>query len=96
MPNASYLEALENKYGGIQITDYSFSGLRENSDLLVETFSFELNDVTESLGNQIYFNPMLFLATESHSLKQELCNYPIDFSYPKNERYIITINLPEL
>jgi hypothetical protein len=85
---------MENYYGGIQITEHSFTDLKDNTKQLIETFSFEMNDLSEEIGNQLYLNPMLFLATKSHSLKQDVRNYPIDFSFPKSERYMITINFP--
>lgn len=91
----SYIESLENNYGGIQITDHAFTNLNDLSQPLIETFAFEVNELTEQIGEQVYLNPLAFLATNSHTLKQDVRNYPIDFSYPKNERFLVTINLPE-
>lgn len=38
---------------------------------------------------------MLYLASKENPFKQETRVYPIDFGYPKQEKYNININIPE-
>ncbi len=90
-----HLDDLEDKYSGIQIFDHFFMNLTKNGKPLIESFSFEVPDVVlEKNEENYFFNLMLFLAMQSHSLNVEERSYPIDFSYPKAERFIITLDLP--
>lgn len=91
----SYLEKLENSNNNIEISDY----VRENDlDLakpIVETYVFKDTKDIEVIDGKIYVSPMLFLATKENPFKQEVREYPVDFGYPKQERYNININIPE-
>lgn len=91
----SYVEALENYYDGIDIVDHSFDNLELLTSPLVETLKFEMNDACEKVGDKLFINPLLFLATKKQPFVSLERNYPIDFSYPKSERFIIIMNIPE-
>ncbi len=90
-----YLEKLESSNNNIEISDY----VRENDlDLakpIVETYVFKDTKNIEVIDGKIYVSPMLFLATKENPFKQEMREYPVDFGYPKQERYNININIPE-
>jgi basic membrane lipoprotein Med (substrate-binding protein (PBP1-ABC) superfamily) len=43
----------------------------------------------------MYIAPMLFLTSKENPFKQEKREYPVDFSYPKQEKYNINIVIPE-
>ena len=43
----------------------------------------------------MYLNPMLFFAKHINPFKQEKREYPIDFVYPTQDKFMITIKLPE-
>lgn len=49
---------------------------------------------TEVIGNKIYFSPLLHLAAKENPFKQENREYPIDFSYPTNNRYRVNLTIP--
>ncbi len=38
---------------------------------------------------------MLYLVSKENPFKQEVREYPVDFGYPKQEKYNININIPE-
>jgi len=90
-----YLEELENKNNSIEINDY----LRENElDLkepIVESFSFKDTKDIEVMNDKIYISPMLFFATKENPFKQEVREYPVDFSYPLQNKFNINIHIPE-
>ncbi|MES2575155.1 MAG: DUF3857 domain-containing protein [Bacteroidota bacterium] len=91
----SYLEKLENKNNDIEISEY----IRENdldlSKPIIEKFTFKDTKDIEIINDKIYISPMLYLAVRENPFKQEVREYPIDFGYPKQERYNININIPE-
>lgn len=92
--DAGYTELLEKKYNGITVNDYSVTNKTNAAKALVEEYSFTHTAAAEAMGNNIYFSPMLFLAEKENPFKQESREYPIDFIYPKQEKFLITINIP--
>ncbi|MBJ2124035.1 DUF3857 domain-containing protein [Flavobacterium sp. IB48] len=90
-----YLEKLENGNNKIEISEYSKTN--ENDILLpmVETYSFTGNNLCELIGEKIYVSPMLFFTNDKNPFKQELREYPVDFSYPFADKYNITIKIPD-
>jgi hypothetical protein len=91
----NYLEKLETNNNNIEINDY----VRENDlDLLnpiVESYSFKDNKSVEIINDKIYISPLLFLTTKENPFKQETREYPIDFGYPKQDKFNINIKIPE-
>jgi transglutaminase-like putative cysteine protease len=91
----NYLEKLETNNNNIEISDY----VRENDlDLLkpiVESYSFKDNKSVEIINDKIYISPLLFLMANENPFKQETREYPIDFGYPKQEKFNINIKVPE-
>src|SRR5690606_22699295 len=43
----------------------------------------------------IYLHPLLFFAETENPFKQEKREYPIDFVYPRQDRYMITLTIPD-
>ncbi|MFC0780483.1 DUF3857 domain-containing protein [Flavobacterium sp. HJSW_4] len=90
-----YLEKLENNNNKIEISDYSKTNEQDILLPIIETYSFTGNNLCEIIGDKIYVNPMLFFTNDKNPFKQEVREYPIDFSYPFTNKYNITINIPD-
>ncbi|XLS29956.1 transglutaminase domain-containing protein [Flavobacteriaceae bacterium M23B6Z8] len=90
-----YLERLENAYNGIEISDYEVKNADDISKPIIETYSFYAENLSESVGDKIYISPLLFLAETENPFKAEERQYPVDFTYPKMEKYMFNIQLPE-
>ena len=43
----------------------------------------------------LYFSPLLFFETIENPFKSETRSYPIDFVYPREDKYIVNILLPK-
>ncbi|MDP5197951.1 DUF3857 domain-containing protein [Flavobacterium sp. DG2-3] len=91
----AYLDDLENKYGKIEISDYSRSNEKDVLLPAVESFSFTSTNFCELIGDKIYIKPMLFFANTKNPFKQETREYPVDFGFPFLEKYNISIRIPE-
>lgn len=91
----SYLEKLENNYNDIEISDYVRDNDLDLSKPIVETFMFKDTKDIEVINDKIYISPMLYLVSKENPFKQEVREYPVDFGYPKQEKYNISINIPE-
>lgn len=91
----SYIEYLEGKNKGLEVDEYKISNKTDLAKQIVEDYTFKNNGLVEKISDKLYFNPMLFLAKTSNPFVSENREYPVDFVFPKQEKYTISINLPE-
>lgn len=89
------LEDLENRNGQIEISDYKRENDRELGAPLIETFSFNKTAAADVIGDKLYLHPLLFLAEARNPFRQEKRQYPVDFGYPMNYRYVVMLEIPE-
>ncbi|KAF2341320.1 DUF3857 domain-containing protein [Flavobacterium tistrianum] len=90
-----YLEKLENQNNKIEISEYSKTNEKDILLPIIETYSFTGNNLCELIGDKIYVSPMLFFTNDKNPFKQEVREYPVDFSYPFADKYNITVKIPE-
>ncbi len=90
-----YLEKLENKNDGMEISDYTVKNKNALGKPISESYAFSMENQASTIGDKIYFSPLFHLAMEKNPFKLEKRNYPIDFTYPWQERNVILISLPE-
>lgn len=91
----SYIEKLEKMTTGLEIVNYN---VQNNIDLelpIVENYDFTSTNSVEIVGDKMYFSPFLFFATTENPFKQVTREYPVDFVYPNQEKYNITITIPD-
>jgi len=90
-----YIEKLENKYNGLEISDY----IIKNEDNLVkpitESYKFLKESQADIIGDKIYFSPLFFLKTDENPFKLDKREFPVDFGYPSEVSYTVNIAIPE-
>ncbi|MBF6608512.1 MAG: DUF3857 domain-containing protein [Flavobacterium sp.] len=91
----NYLERLETKYKGLEIDDYKLSNGSDLEKPVSETYSFTHNNLTEIIGDRMYFSPLLFFVVNKNPFTQEKREYPVDFVFPHQDKYVISITIPE-
>ncbi|RZK11374.1 MAG: transglutaminase, partial [Flavobacterium sp.] len=91
----AYLESLENKLDKIEISEYKRDNEKEMKLPVVETFSFSGSGLCDVVGDKIYLSPMIFFKTDKNPFNQEKREYPVDFGFPFQDKYVIGIDLPE-
>ena len=91
----NYLEKIENDFQGIQITDYKIENSKILSKPIIENFTFTANNQCEIIGDKMYINPLLFFTESKNPFVEEKRELPIYFGYPRQEKYNITIQIPE-
>lgn len=89
----AYLEALENRNMGISILEHEISGMQNPTENINEQFTFEVGEVGDVVQDQIYVNPLFFLASQKPKFIEEDRSYPVDFSFPYSKEYNVIINL---
>jgi len=90
----SYIEQLEKKTTGLAITEYD---VQNNDDLslpIIENYTFASTNSVEGIGDKMYVSPFLFFALTENPFKQNTREYPIDFVFPNQEKYNVTLVVP--
>ncbi|KAA5826315.1 DUF3857 domain-containing protein [Algibacter amylolyticus] len=90
-----YLEKLENKYNGLEISDYTVKNDLDLSKPVMESYKFTKESQADIIGDKIYFSPLFFLRTSENPFKIEKREFPVDFGYPSNTSYRVIITIPE-
>jgi hypothetical protein len=91
----NYIESLEKKLSNIAIEEYTVASESDLSKPVTEEFKFNHTGMTEIIGDKMYVSPLFFYAITENPFKMEKREYPIDFVYPMEDKYKITINIPE-
>ncbi|MFP9112677.1 DUF3857 domain-containing protein [Flavobacterium sp. RHBU_3] len=91
----TYIEKLEKRYTGLEVDGYKTQNDKELSKPIMEEYDFAYNNAAEIIGDKMYFNPMMFFARSENPFKQDKREYPVDFVYPNQEKYMISISIPD-
>lgn len=91
----SYIEKLEKRHSGLEVGDYEVQNSNELSKAIIENYSFTSNNVVEIIGEKMYLSPLMFFTTTENPFKQETREYPIDFVFPNQDKFNVSINIPE-
>jgi hypothetical protein len=93
--NESMVERIEKVHPGLEVSDYDVQNKNDLSKPIVENYVFDLDSAIEVIGDKMYVSPMLFLTMNENPFKQEKREYPVDFVYPHQDKYNISLTLPE-
>ena len=90
-----YLDKLENKNDGMEISDFIVKNKNSIEKSIQESYAFNLENQADVIGDKIYFSPLFHLAMKENPFKLEERNYPIDFTFPWQDRQVLNVVLPE-
>jgi hypothetical protein len=91
----SKMTYLKKKNADWQIESISVTNLDKTSEPLRETINCTIANTGQVNGNRIYLKPTLKSGWEANPFKMEKRSYPVEFPYPTNDQYILTLNIPE-
>ena len=86
----NYLQDLERRFN-IEINSFA----EVNEDIVEENLTFIYKNASDVIDDKIYISPMLFYTMTENPFKQEKRVYPVDFVFPRQTRYIISISIPQ-
>ena len=95
MSKDSYIESLEKRNAGLLINEYQLANEAELAKPIIETFDFTNDNLVERIGDKMYFSPMLYHVKSMNPFIQEIREYPVDFSFPYQDKYNFAINIPD-
>lgn len=90
-----FLKDYKTEKPGLGIKNYLIQNLDNLNESLVESMDIVLEDNVEEAGNLAYFAPLLFERTKENPFKLEERKFPVDFGFPTEENYRITVAFPK-
>lgn len=91
----NYVEKLEQKEQGLEIKEYAVQNSLDLDLPIIENYEFTSANSTEIIGDKIYVSPLLYFAVTENPFKQEYREYPIDFEFPKQYKFHVSLTIPE-
>lgn len=91
----SYVEKFEKKHQGLEVGEYEVQNSKDLGKPLIENYSFTTTSSVEQIGDKMYVSPFLFYAKTENPFKQEVREYPIDFVFPSQTKFNISLIIPE-
>ena len=93
--NESRIEKIEKSHPGLEILTLEVLNSDDLSKPIVENYSFSSTNQVEIIGDKMYFSPLLHFTMKENPFKQEQRLYPIDFVFPHQDKYSISIKIPD-
>jgi len=93
--NESLSERIEKSHAGLEVSDFNVQNSNDLSKPIVENYNFVSTNDIEIIGDKMYVNPLLFLTRKENPFKQETREYPVDFVYPNQDKFNISLTIPE-
>lgn len=90
----SYIESIEKKHKGMQVGEYNVNNATDLGKPVIEEYSFTHDNIADVIGDKIYFSPMLFFTQSENPFKLDKREFPVDFGYPHQDKYIISLKIP--
>ncbi|RQO70119.1 transglutaminase [Pedobacter sp. KBW06] len=89
-----YLKKYKEDKPGLSVKNYQVTNLDLVEEPLAESMDVLIEDNVEEAGNLVYLSPLLFDRTKENPFKLEERKFPVDFGYPTEENYRISIEFP--
>lgn len=93
--NAEQLKKLDEAFETIDVIDLKFKDMDVFSKPVTMEYNFEIEDGVEEIGGKLYLSPFFHLGQSESVFKSEERSYPIDFIYAYEDRYSVSIQIPE-
>ncbi|RKS01582.1 DUF3857 domain-containing protein [Flavobacterium sp. 102] len=91
----SLIEKLEKTYQGLEVSEYTVQKTTDFSKPTIENYAFISSNSVEIIGDKMYVAPLLFFTLTENPFKQETRKYPVDFVFPHQQKFNISIKIPE-
>ncbi len=91
----SFLETMEKENSDIEISNYVLKDNEDVSKPITQSYELFKEDMIDVIGDKLYFNPLFHMASSENPFKIDKREYPVDFGYPWQDKYMITIKIPE-
>ncbi|HNP32126.1 MAG TPA: DUF3857 domain-containing protein [Flavobacterium sp.] len=91
----TYIEKLERQEQGLDVSAYEVQNSYDLELPVVENYDFTSNNSVEIIGDKMYVSPFIFFAETENPFKQQTREYPVDFVFPTQDKFSISLTLPQ-
>jgi hypothetical protein len=91
----AYLEALEKEFPGVEISDFRFKNIDNLYEPVTGSFDVTIEKSVDFMGDMIAFSPLVCFGETENPFKLEKREFPVEFSYPKTHKILLSLTLPE-
>ncbi|QXP61216.1 DUF3857 domain-containing protein [Olleya sp. HaHaR_3_96] len=95
LTNESLVQNIEKDHAGLIVSNLEVKNIKDIYKPIMQSYDFTLDGAVEDIGGNLYISPLLFLTNVENPFTQNTRNYPIDFIYPRSDKYIINMDIPE-
>ncbi|CAM1334779.1 hypothetical protein [Tenacibaculum aestuariivivum] len=88
------ISKIENKTN-IKIDKFKINNKNEITKPISQLIKFASDDLIETINDNIYINPLLFLSKTKNPFKLKTRKFSVDFSTPWKDKYATSIQIPE-
>lgn len=92
---SNFDESIEQLFDEMTVDSVEVSGLDDAYENVTTKFGYEIEDMIESIGDKLFFSPVVFKELEQNPFKLQERTLPIDFVMPMRNKYIFNIIIPE-
>ncbi|MCB4798630.1 DUF3857 domain-containing protein [Neotamlana laminarinivorans] len=90
-----YVANKEKALKNIEISNYEAKNADVSEGYVAEAYNVLFEEAASSVGDKLYLSPLMFLGLEENPFKLDERKFPIDFGFPFQEKYNVSIKLPE-
>lgn len=94
-PQEEQLKKMDKTYESIDLLDIEFKDMEAYNKPVTAVYHFESEQGVEEIAGKLYISPLLHLGITENIFKSETRTYPIDFIHPYEDRYSVSITIPE-
>lgn len=84
----------EKSCNDVEIENYSKKEDNKTNSI-TESYSFTSQNTIDIISGKMYLKPLLFFGTKENPFKEETREYPIDFTFAKQNKFNISFSIPE-
>jgi len=93
--NEGLIKSFSKDKGEIEISNLEVKNGKNMFKPILQSYEFAYQDGIEEIGNEVYVDPLLFLTNTENIFNQEERKYNIDFNFPRTQKTIVSITIPE-
>lgn len=90
-----YVESIGEKLRKVKIIKSNIENIDSLDKPVGETYEVEMSVFDDLNHNRLIFNPFLLNRLTTNPFKLAERDYPVDWGMPSDERYVVSIHLPE-
>ena len=90
-----YMEEIQNSNHNLEISDYEFKNVDSLHLPIKIIYNVEITEIADVIGEIIVFKPLNIYTNTENPFTAEERKYPINYTYPFEELYVMNYQIPE-